>query len=484
MSRNPDKAWGGTPYRSAANNMYDMPAPAARPAPRATGTMGQAYRPSPAAPEGTGSGDQARRYVEFLTAQASNPIVGPSTSKTAEKYRGYDTQSQLWAAVEGAGLTNRDNAFQYAGQLASDADLLGNQVGQDTATAMEEARQAHEARQREFLQANNARGAEIDAAISDEYMAGWNPDDAREISRQSAADQNMARRYTAQAGGSPLPFLAPINEFGEGGSERLLQATGTLAEARNPGFAQAAGMGDGSSFTPDALARKYAESQIVERGLAPAAPARPEAGISDRMNELTGAADTALVAPREDRAVARDLEATPLSEFTQRAAVGQFGIDPYLAAGQFGQQMDVADFRTARDAQSIQETGMTYSEANAYAEKQARAQDAAMGDENRQMEEAIVQQVSSIVGMDADSLASAADIDVATLGSIVADPGFQQTQADLGAIVSSGDATQLAEALASVARIDMTAYRVLEQLYAPYLPGGYNPMDEGTWYGG
>ena len=451
--------------------------------------MANAARPV-AVPASSGSANQASRYAEMMAALNASPISGGGTSKTAKKYAGYASQAQMEAAIKGAGLSNRDAAFQQAAMLATEADKVGLPIANQAAQAKEEARQAWQAEQKRYLQANNARGARaaegFDQAMNDQYLSGFNPDDARRLSEMSRGDQASASRYSAMAGGPALPVIEPLNPGGQGADARLIEATTSLANARNPVAASVVN-GDGG-MVGDA-AREFARQQYEASRLGEPVAKNPDVGnIAEYSDQLQSAVDTGLAAPREDRAVARDLEATPLSQYTQRAAVGQFGLDPYLAMGKFGENLDVADFRTGRDAQSIAETGMTYSEAQAYAKQVAADQARAAGDEqkaadleNSSMEDQIASVVSQQTGMDANALSQVANVDIATLGSIVADPSFNEANAKLATYVSTGDIEALQQALADVATIDPELGRIFMGIYEPYIPSSYNPIDEGTW---
>lgn len=327
-------------------------------------------------------------YENYLAATGQPGYVGPRDEKGQPlKYGGYDTQGMFTAAIEGQGRLDRQRALERAAELdamnqrqfdlmARNFNFLTSQARGDVQSHMptnasDAGWMQHEV-QRLGLRGPGEVSAFANAPMSrDATYTTYRPDAVSH--RVPAGRDASARGLDVALGGAwdttsvyEVPTYAPgkpnalgvvtgvgpqvgweqVDQVPSGGSGRSTYRTTTYGVPTATPAESAWQIQRDVTEGPTAIKHQPGaaawQANVVKPGHAKAyedylAGLDTEYGMwGDRL--------------RDTAADIYDMETTPLSTHTQRAAVSQFGLDEALAAGWFGPELDVAD---ARDSLAI-----------------------------------------------------------------------------------------------------------------------------------
>jgi hypothetical protein len=184
---------------------------------------------------------------------------------------------------------------------------------------------------------------------------------------------------------------------------------------------------------------------------------------------------------------------TPVSEYTAMAGA-EYGVDPNIVAGWYDDAGDVTDYRTQRDLEMIEDTGMLntdFEQAAGKAEREQAALDA-LGDKeyDADVDDELNSQVFDATGgmLDADHLSTVLKVSPEDAHGIVTSDAYQMYAAEITDAMNlaqeTGDPADLEETMTTI--LDTTRFanpRVYTALMAVYgdVPGGvtsdYVPTD-------
>lgn len=169
---------------------------------------------------------------------------------------------------------------------------------------------------------------------------------------------------------------------------------------------------------------------------------------------------------------AYDMQNTPMRDYAMKAGA-DLGIDPALVAGWYPESSQIGDYTQQRDLESIDMTGMPYSEY-----QQAMNQlDSQQQQQQQDMSDEAVQQASDEIwqsyGIDGKQLASAAQMTLPQLVATLNSDNFMTLASQADTAISGGglDQNTLDEIL-NAANGDPATARALKAIYQPYVSKG------------
>jgi len=388
-----------------------------------SGAPQQSYEPS-------GSGTLNQLYDQWATQYgggAAPPIVYGQSK--AGKYAGFKNESDLWNAVEGKAVMSRRGSQAQANQIKETAQ-----------------------------QKLAAISAAYDKALHDAILAMNKEDEQR---GQSSFAGVSAHGSVAQAPTGPTSHTEQQTVGG-------VPVASQVADTPDPTQA-GAHIGDvtyegGSGGHP--AARRYQSGPNTGSLEATPEQERYKTQLKDWLSQQSEPL-------AETMKFADEVQQTPLSFFANVAGQ-QYGVDPNIVQGRFGDKEDVTDFGTERNLGSINQYGLPYSEVLGLQGDAQDAQTAAAKQGDKDQETALEAELQAQTGQDPTQLASAANITVPQLAEVVASPDYQQTSAQLQQILDSAqDDPQGAQAafednLRQIGSQDPVLMQVLLAQFKPY----------------
>lgn len=217
-----------------------------------------------------------------------------------------------------------------------------------------------------------------------------------------------------------------------------------------------------------------AEFAAKAQGNAAGAPQR-EAYKQALDSWLANQSDHVLSAMETGQQIAR----TPISDWATSAGA-QYGVDPNIIRGWYPDATNLADFRTQRDLQSINNFGGTYGDVQSYDRHNQAAGVAAGKAQDKQSLAAMNDYIFQTTGIDGKKLSTSASLTPQQTYDAVSSPEYQAALADMTNNLNKPD--QLTSILHDLAYgnqqrgslPDPQLYRILASQFAPYLPSNYS----------
>lgn len=375
------------------------------------------------------------------------PRLGTGYGANGGKYAGWKNESDLKAAILGAGERQQSLEQAYGQQI-------GSQLGQRASAAdtaingllnNPQATQNEQGAFQDWYKAADAAGA---ASPQAQYRAadlGWgstNPADR--VYHPPAAPAPPPAPPPAQSG-ADVAVLSPSAAQQNAASVHQEQAQAAQRNAALAALAKASGLGD-QWFGYDKGVQQSADTYQKQV----AAQLLPWAQFVGELGQR------------------------PVTEYARQAATNNFGVDPNLAEGWFPNAKIPSDFSTARNLESWQQAGMPYSEAVTAANQQAADAQKQADAVDKANQDAIAQAVFNETGVDGRQLAQASNVTLNQLSDTIGSPDYHTANQAIQSAISQRDENGVASVMAAVQQRDPTLARVLETTYKDYMPQGYS----------
>ena len=159
----------------------------------------------------------------------------------------------------------------------------------------------------------------------------------------------------------------------------------------------------------------------------------------------------------------QQIQQAPITDYEAMAGA-QYGVDPNIIRGKYDDQAMLADFRTQRDVQSLQEAGAPYSEVQAALEAAQRQGEDQQQLQQDQIETQMSDEVQGITSIPGTQLAQMADSTVDAVWEAVQSPQYAEVTGALQDELSKGDQADQAtidDILSTIQFADPTLYRII-----------------------
>lgn len=340
-------------------------------------------------------------------------------------YGGFRTEGELKAAIEGRAYGLRDQDLGRANDVYASAESALDQMLADYDRAGDDARTGVNTRRAVIDRQAKAAGHGLTS--SNESGVGYSMAGTNGRGSSIPQTQMPARREWVLAGpnvhkGADDYYLDPEVALEMGLITSIPEGTpeGSVAMMISKPNEAAATLAADTKWSEEHGARDAREQ------------------FGDYNTELSEWLATQSEPQLEREEFAQQMQSAPFDLWTERAGA-EYGVDPNLVAGWFDPAFANTDFRTQRDAEAIQSTGMPYAEYQDTLSDISREQDQAMNAQTAADEQALSDAIYSTVGVDGNELAQSVNLSPAQLAGVVLDnPDLEAAMADADTIMSSG----------------------------------------------
>jgi hypothetical protein len=376
------------------------------------------------------SGGNAQ-YNAWLAQQGFNPDYEVTFGRTRKgAYSGFKTEGELKSAIKGRSQQMRGEARSQAGQQIADA------------------------------------GQQLDRVTSDYDVKAA---DAEKRAQETMLDWLGSFDALAKAGayskqGGFMPIEGKINPGGKYHDQELDPVLAGQERAQREAAGQAS-RDRQLEFANEFLGKHNAA--LVDQS--------QTGKYSRELDDWLSSQSEPLVSQME---AGQMIDATPLSAYATKAGA-EYGVDPNLISGWYDDASDVSDFGVQRNQEAIDQYGMPYSDLQSWIAQQGRQDASAEADAARQQDTGTERQIADDVfqatGMDAQQLATAADVTPEQLWQIVQDPTYQQASADMAQVLQDpdfdpeGQGAEDVNGILDQLRVDPVLYRLIQAQYGSYL---------------